>query len=311
MESQSSHSQNGRLSSSPPSFPPAPILVHRHGWFGAFHSESWSSYREKVGHILQMFNNPLHTPWTTEQYGCRYILSGLQKICLTLRETLWNVSHNRTGVQSRRVRTAKCFPGHGTRLKAAISPHQVNFQFNPPSAPHFGRSWEREIKSVKMALYVALGKQSTTDTNLHTVLVEVEGILNSKPLGYVSSDLADTDPVTPNMLLMGRPDSSLPQAIHSSRELHGRRKWHHSQILADHFWTAFIWHYLPKLQTRKKWKSDKVNLDSSQVVLIVDSQYPRPSWPIKRITEIYPGKDGKVRSASSSKVGSTYSLFQD
>ena len=62
-----------------------------------------------------------------------------------------------------------------------------------------------------------------------TVLVGVEGILNSKPLGYVSSDLADPDPVTPNMLLMGRPDSSLPQAIYSSSELLGRRKWHHSQ----------------------------------------------------------------------------------
>ena len=84
----------------------------------------------------------------------------------------------------------------------------MNFQFNPPSATHFGGSWELEIKSVKMALYVALGKQPTTEAVLYTVLVEVECILNSKPLGYVSSDLADPDPVTPNMLLMGRPNSS-------------------------------------------------------------------------------------------------------
>ena len=182
----------------------------------------------------------------------------------------------------------------------------MRFQFNPPSAPHFGGSWEREIRSVKSALYVALGKQTTTDTVLHTVLVEVEGILNSKPLGYVSSDLADPDPVTPNMLLMGRLDSSLPQAIYCSSELLGRRTWRHSQILADHFWTAFIRYYLPTLQTRQKWKSDKENLDSGQVVMIVDPQYPRASWPIGRITEVYPGKDGKVRSAMVSIRGREY-----
>lgn len=45
---------------------------------------------------------------------------------------------------------------------------------------------------------------------LRTVMVEIEGILNSKPLGYVSSDIADPDPITPNLLLMGRYDASLP-----------------------------------------------------------------------------------------------------
>lgn len=39
---------------------------------------------------------------------------------------------------------------------------------------------------------------------LHIGLVEVEGILNSKPLRYVSLDVADPEPVTSNFLLMGR-----------------------------------------------------------------------------------------------------------
>ncbi|KAL1266305.1 hypothetical protein QQF64_001980 [Cirrhinus molitorella] len=38
---------------------------------------------------------------------------------------------------------------------------------------------------------------------LRTVLIEVEGIMNSKPLGYVSSDISDPDPITPNLLLYG------------------------------------------------------------------------------------------------------------
>ncbi len=47
-----------------------------------------------------------------------------------------------------------------------------------------------------------------------TVLLEVEAVLYSKPLGYVSSDVADADPVTPSSLLMERPDGSLPQVIY-------------------------------------------------------------------------------------------------
>ncbi len=58
-----------------------------------------------------------------------------------------------------------------------------------------------------------------TETVLRTVFIEVEGILNAKPLGYVSSDVSDLDPVTPSILLMGRHDSSLPQVLYDSSNL--------------------------------------------------------------------------------------------
>ena len=90
-------------------------------------------------------------------------------------------------------------------------------QINPPASPHFGGAWEHEIQSVKKALQVVIGAQSLHGEVLLTFLVEVEGILNAKPLGYVSSDLAD--PVTPSMLLMGRRDASLPQVSYATDTL--------------------------------------------------------------------------------------------
>lgn len=105
---------------------------------------------------------------------------------------------------------------------------------------------------MKTALKVVLKEQSVPETVLRTVLVEVECILNSKPLGYVSSDIADPDPITPSILLMGRADASLPQAVYDPSNTLGNRQWRHSQILVDHFWTAFIRHYLPSLQERQK-----------------------------------------------------------
>lgn len=45
-----------------------------------------------------------------------------------------------------------------------------------------------------------LGDQTVMETVHSTVLIEVEGILNAKPLGYLSIDVADLDPVTSKLL---------------------------------------------------------------------------------------------------------------
>ncbi|MGH0181996.1 UNVERIFIED_CONTAM: hypothetical protein FKN15_010817 [Acipenser sinensis] len=182
-------------------------------------------------------------------------------------------------------------------LKQQLADQKVTFRFNPPNAPHFGGTWEREIKSVKNALRVVLGDRTVTEPVLCTVLIEVEGILNSKPLGYVSSDVADLDPITPNVLLMGRRDASLPQVIYPSNDLLGRRRWRHSQILADHFWANFVRHYLPDLQVRQKWHKDCKDLTDDQVVMIVDPQLPRALWPTGKVTETHRGPDGRIRTA--------------
>ncbi|XP_070410955.1 uncharacterized protein [Nothobranchius furzeri] len=191
-------------------------------------------------------------------------------------------------------------------IQKQLAGQKIEFRFNPPGSPHFGGTWEREIKSVKAALRVVLQDQTVTESVLQTVLIEVEGILNAKPLGYISSDATDPDPVTPNLLLMGRRDASLPQAIYASSELLGRRRWRHSQVLADHFWSNFIRYHLPNLQKRHKWHKNTENLAAGQVVMVVDSQLPRAQWPIGRIVKTCPGSDGRVRAAEVRIKGQTY-----
>ena len=95
----------------------------------------------------------------------------------------------------------EAFNNMSSTLKSVLATRQINFRFNPSHAPHFGGVWGREIRSVKNALKTTIGAQMVTEEVLRTVLIEIEGILNSKPLGYVSSDIADTDPVTPNLLI--------------------------------------------------------------------------------------------------------------
>lgn len=189
------------------------------------------------------------------------------------------------------------FASMSPHLQSQLAKQKIQFHYNPPNAPHFGGMWEREIRSVKTALHTIIGSQTLTEEVLKTLLIEVEAILNAKPLGYVSSDVADPDPVTPNYLLMGRPDASLPQVIYPESEILSRKRWRQSQVLADQFWTSFIKNYLPTLQPRQKWMSDSSNLTPGTVVMMIDYQLPRALWPVGKVVTIYPGSDGRVRSA--------------
>lgn len=191
-------------------------------------------------------------------------------------------------------------------VQGHLARQRIHFRFNPPAAPHFGGVWEREVRSVKSALYTVLGAQSVPEEVLMTVLLEVEAILNSKPLGYVSSDVADADPVTPNSLLMGRPDGSLPQVIYPESEILSRRHWRHSQVLADRFWSRFIWDYLPSLQTRQKWQTSPPSLKEQTFVVIVDPQLPRSSWPVGQVIKTHQSPDGHIRSADVLIKGQVY-----
>lgn len=191
-------------------------------------------------------------------------------------------------------------------LQAKLAKQQIRFQFNPPNAPHFGGVWEREIRTLKNALHVTLGAQSVSEEVLRTVLVEIEGILNSKPLGYTSADISDPDPIIPNILLMGRPDPSLPQVVYADTELLGRRQWRHSQVLADQFWARFTKDYLPSLQSRQKWQRDTPNLAVDSTVMIVDPQLPRALWPVGKVERVYPGSDGRIRVADVRTKDRTY-----
>ena len=76
------------------------------------------------------------------------------------------------------------------------------FKFITPSAPTHGGAWEREVKSVEAALYAGLKDHRVSEPVLRTLFVKVQGVLNSKPLTYISTDAQDPDLITPQMLLI-------------------------------------------------------------------------------------------------------------
>lgn len=78
-----------------------------------------------------------------------------------------------------------------TRVNKFASEHHITWHFIPPAAPHFGGLWEASVKLFKHHFKRVIGDSLFTFKELNTFTVEVEGILNSRPITAISSDPND------------------------------------------------------------------------------------------------------------------------
>ena len=173
----------------------------------------------------------------------------------------------------------------------------VTWKFNPPAASHMGGAWERMIRSVRKILRVLLEQQLVSDEMLQTLMSEVQGILNSRPLTPVSRDPKDLEPLTPNHLILLRANPNLPPGVFNKEDVYSRRRWRQVQYMSDIFWKRWLKEYLPTLQERAKWTKPRRCLAMGDLVLIADENVPRGKWPLGRVIDVFHGNDGYVRSA--------------
>jgi hypothetical protein len=161
------------------------------------------------------------------------------------------------------------------------------------------------IKSAKKALRAILGEADVTDEELHTAMCAVEGLLNSRPITYVSADPHDLTPLTPNHFIIGQLGGQFAaEAVDVEEYVKPAKRWRRVQQLISQFWKRWIKEFLPSLNIRNKWFHQKRNLKVGDVVLVVEANAKRGDWPLGRITEVRPGADGLVRVVKV-KVGKT------
>jgi hypothetical protein len=79
--------------------------------------------------------------------------------------------------------------------------------------------WERLVRSVKVALSAVLKERSPKEEVLQTLLIEVEQIVNSRPLNHVSLEDGSEEALTPNHFLMGRPSSAGAPGLFSEDDM--------------------------------------------------------------------------------------------
>ena len=172
----------------------------------------------------------------------------------------------------------------------------IKWKFIPPSAPHFGGAWERLVRSVKTTLKAVLQNQCVSEPVLRTALLEVEAVINSRPLTYNSSDPNDYTALTPNHFLQGSPSDAVPPGSFTKEDGCSRKRWRQAQVIADHLWNRWRLEYLPTLTLRSKWTTDVPNLRVNDLVLLAEDQLPRGQWPLGRVEDVFPSIDGRVRT---------------
>lgn len=192
------------------------------------------------------------------------------------------------------------------RIVEVAAQQGIEWTFNPPYGSHHGGVFESLIKSTKRGLSATLSHAGITDEELLTALVEVEGMLNSRPLLYCSSDPDDEPVLTPNHFLLGQMGG--PLAPYGTEELayNPRQRWRFVQDLMAQFWQRWTREYLPTLQPRGKWLREKRDLVVDDVVLVADEKTPRGMWPLGRVCSTFPGKDGHVRKVEVLCRGKCY-----
>ncbi|XP_043476348.1 uncharacterized protein LOC122507610 [Leptopilina heterotoma] len=178
--------------------------------------------------------------------------------------------------------------------------NKVKWFFNPPSSPHFGGLWEASVKSLKYHLTRTIENTLLTYEQLETCVVEIEAILNSRPLTPMSSDPNDILPLTPGHFLIGDSLTSFPQRDHEGININRLSDWQRVEQLRQHFWSRWYKEYLNEMLSRNKWKGmskqDKIKIGT--MVILSESNVPPMCWKLGRITQIFPGKDGVIRVVS-------------
>ena len=162
------------------------------------------------------------------------------------------------------------------------------------------------MKQVKSCLKKTLGRQKLSFDELTTILVEVEAVLNSRPLTYLYSDDVE-EPLTPSHLVIGRRLLTLPVG---SLQIDDWDFGDHltatkrSRYLADriqHFRRRWQREYLVELREFHRPKGKNVTLPPVRIndVVILHDQgtSKRAFWKLARITDLIRGRYGKVRGA--------------
>ena len=180
------------------------------------------------------------------------------------------------------------------QISDELSRSHIQWHFNAPGCSHAGGVYERMFRTLRKCMLSMTEGVTLKDEDFLTVVCEIATIMNSRPITHSSSDSRDDMAITPNDILGGTVDATLPTTEPMTGNDY-RRSYRRCQFVADKFWKRFINKYLSLLQSRQKWLTPQRNFRVGDVVLVVEPNCKRNHWPKAIIVDIMPGSDGLVR----------------
>ncbi|XP_055714436.1 uncharacterized protein LOC129808690 [Phlebotomus papatasi] len=170
---------------------------------------------------------------------------------------------------------------------------KVQWHFNPPAAPHHGGLWEAAVRSFKHHFKRVIGAAILTYEELNTIVVQIEAVLNSRPLVAVTNHPDDPKALTPGDLLIGRAPAQLPDNSDPGEGLSNLQRWQLCTKIRNDFTKRWRQEYLHTLQERQNWDKEHSDLSPGDVVLL-RTESANSEWPLGIVQQVCPGLDNKV-----------------
>ena len=163
-----------------------------------------------------------------------------------------------------------------------------------PRAPWWGGFYERLVGVVKSSLKKSIGRGNYNRVELETILHEVEGCVNSRPLTFVGDEIQASHPLTPSSFLIGR-DSVLSKA-ESGKDSNLEEMYEMRAEVMNEFWAVWRDEYIKNLPPyRGNTHGKEVKIGS---VVLIEGEGRRLDWPLGLITKVHEGKDGLIRAVT-------------
>ena len=185
-----------------------------------------------------------------------------------------------------------------------LSTRQVSWKFIVKRAPWWGGFYKRLVRSIKRSLKKSIGKSHVTYDQLTTLLIEIESIINSRPLTYLSNDQDRVKgSLCPSHLINGRRLNTAVNEEHfeivSTHQSLVKRLKHHRHLL-NQFLNQWRRDYLLNLRESHKLNANKHGkplIQIGDVVILKSDTCKLLFWKLGVINQLLTSKDGNVRAA--------------
>jgi len=201
--------------------------------------------------------------------------------------------------------------------------NKIEWIFITPFAPWRGGQYERLIGVVKHHLKRVIRKKTLTIEEMWTLLIEVEKIVNERPITFMSEsevikplrpidlafpmlkdnevDIADTN--------YERNDPSYFDRYSSRDSLISKYKQATNAV--EHFWKEWRTSYLMSLREKHLNCASKPRLipEEGDIVIVLDKNIPRNRWNLAKITKIVSERTAKIKIGEKEFERAIKSLF--
>ncbi|KAL1477088.1 hypothetical protein MTO96_036033 [Rhipicephalus appendiculatus] len=179
-------------------------------------------------------------------------------------------------------------------VKDYCSGNQIQWKRIAECAPWWEGFYERLIRSMKTSMRKIISKMTTSVEELRTIVPEVEGALNNRPLTYVYGEPNEPMPITPADIIGGRRQLQDLQTRLYIGEVEDA--WRSRCKLWRAWWKRWHREYIKEIGATVKAKTRQARPLSQGDMVLIEDKGPRTFWKMCRVEKIYPGRDGITRA---------------